>query len=305
MDGLILVRKPETWTSHDVVKALRSILRQKKVGHFGTLDPLASGLLLAAVGKATRFFPFYGKLDKSYTARVRLGFATDTYDAEGRPTTPETHAWPGLEAVCEALRTGQGKLLQPAPPYSAKKLRGQPLYAYARAQKTVEAKAFPVVVYDIRLRSYVPPLLDVQIHCSSGTYIRSIAHDLGVRLGCGAHLAGLVRTEVGPYRLDEAASLDDIRTFHEAGRTSEFLKPMETLLAWLPKAVLTANGVGQVKHGRVIEEDGVEAFEPAPLSPAGPGEFLVRLFDNQGHLVGLARRLSSGSRALAPLLVLL
>jgi len=305
MDGLILVRKPESWTSHDVVAALRNILGQKKIGHFGTLDPLASGLLLTAVGKATRLFPLFGKLDKAYEARIRLGFSTDTYDAEGRPTSPETRTWPELESVREALGGYQGKIMQDAPPFSAKKVKGKPLYAYARANKSVEIRAFPVTIHAVRFRSYIPPDLDIHVRCSSGTYIRTLAHDLGRRLGCGAHLAGLVRTEVGDYRLEDAVSLDAIRAFHDGGRTDGFLRPMESLLSWLPKVVLNETGAGLVKNGRPVGADSYASLAPPSAACLRTPESLVRLFDHEGRWIALARPLEPDGATFAPTLVLL
>jgi tRNA pseudouridine55 synthase len=305
MDGLILVRKPEFWTSHDVVAALRKILGQKKIGHFGTLDPLASGLLLSAVGKATRLFPFFGKMNKAYEARVKLGFSTDTYDAEGRPTSPETRAWPDLESVRETLHGYQGKIMQEAPPFSAKKVHGKPLYAYARANTFVETRTFPVTIYVLRLQSYVPPDLDIHVYCSSGTYIRTLAHDLGRQLGCGAHLTGLVRTEVGDFKLEDALSLDAIRAFHDGGQTDGFLRPMESLLVGLPKVVLNEAGAGYVKNGRPVGADHYAAIDPRAADCLQTPESLVRLFDPEGRWIALARPLEPDGATFAPVLVLL
>jgi len=303
MDGLILVQKSAPATSHDVVAALRRILGQKKVGHFGTLDPLATGLLLAAAGKATRLFPFYGKMDKRYEGRIRLGFATDTYDAAGLPASPECNVYPNRAAVEQACRGFVGDLIQIPPPFSAKKVDGKPLYAYARSQKPVAGRPFRARVDAFDVRGYEPPIIDIAVTCGSGTYIRSLAHDLGQKLGCGAHLAALVRTGVGEFRLEEALTLEEIRDCLKNGRTEGFLRPMESLLPSLPRVDLDSDDAEKIRHGRPISaahhgEPG-EAGRPLSREPGA----VVRLFGPDGRLIGLARR-AAESPLYAPFLVL-
>lgn len=289
MDGLILVDKPLGLTSHDVVAFLRRLLGEKRVGHFGTLDPLASGLLLAAIGKATRLFPFFNRLGKSYYGRVRLGYSTDTYDGEGRPTSEESAEFPDREKVLDALPGFQGEIMQLPPPFSAKKLRGKPLYAYARSRKPVEIRPFQIHIYSLRLMDYRPPFLELEVKCSSGTYIRTLAHDLGRVLGCQGHLAGLVRTDIGGYRLEDAFALETIRSHQERDETAEFLLPLENLLADMPKAVLDQEGVEFVRNGRLISPENISA--PMTGVPPGPEKdgIVVRLFSENGKLVAFAR----------------
>jgi tRNA pseudouridine55 synthase len=284
MDGLILVRKPPFWTSHDVVAFLRRTLGEKRVGHFGTLDPLATGLLLGAIGRATRLFPYFGAYPKSYEARIRLGIATDTYDAEGSPTAPECVDLPDPERLAAALRQFEGEIDQLPPPYSAKKHLGKPLYAYARKNQEVERRPSRVRLHSVRLRSYAPPIAEVEIVCSSGTYIRSLAHDLGRNLGCGAHLDGLVRTAIGPFELPGARDPEEIRSLQEAGRTSEFLIPLENLLTELPAYVLADEEEAAVLNGRSILRTA-----PAPSSPGGDVVPVVRLIGPEGRLLALAK----------------
>src|SRR4030042_1057422 len=189
MDGLILVDKPQGATSHDVVARIRRIIDQRQVGHFGTLDPLATGLLLVAVGSATRLFPRYSLHDKVYSGKMRLGYATDTYDAQGKPTSVESDRLPNRDTLVEAMGKFNGRLEQVPPPYSAKKVAGKPLYKWARAKKTVAPRASQVTVYAFNLGGYSPPHVEFDVHCASGTYVRSLVHALGQTLGCGAHLS--------------------------------------------------------------------------------------------------------------------
>jgi tRNA pseudouridine55 synthase len=304
MDGLILVDKPIGMTSHDVVAFLRRLLGEKRVGHFGTLDPLASGLLLAAAGKATRLFPFFSRLNKSYRGRVRLGYSTDTYDGEGRPTSEESGEFPDLETILGALRGFQGEIAQLPPPFSAKKLRGKPLYAYARSRKPVDIRPSRVHIFSLRLMDYRPPFLELEVSCSSGTYIRALAHDLGRVLGCQGHLAGLVRTEIGGYRLEDAFALEAIRSHQERGETAEFLLPLEKLLPDMPKAVLNQAGVEFVRCGRLISPENIST----PMTGVSPGlekdQVVVRLFGESGKLVAFARPAGLPNH-LAPFLVFL
>jgi tRNA pseudouridine55 synthase len=306
MDGLILVDKPQDVTSHDVVASLRKILSLPKIGHFGTLDPLATGLLIAAVGKATKLFPFFSQLDKVYQGRIRLGFSTDSYDRLGVPLTEPDPSYPDSEDVCRAMKIFEGEIDQTAPPFSAKKYQGRPLYVFARRKNFVNLPPFRVHIHSFRLQDYAPPYLDFEVHCSSGTYIRSLAHDLGQRLGCGAHLAELVRTEIGQFRLKDAFAIDMIKGLAQAGRTSEFLKPLESLLPDFPKIELTQNGLKLVQNGRhvfpehLVQPDSLEIFFP---SPSGQKEAVFRLFSLEGRLVALAKRRES-PLCFSPFLVL-
>lgn len=287
MDGLILVRKPVPWTSHDVVRNLRRTLAEKRIGHFGTLDPLASGLLLAAVGRATRLFPYFSAYEKTYEARIRLGFATDTYDAGGTPLGEERTDLPPAEIVSAALGRFEGEIEQLPPPYSAKKVGGKPLYAYARKKQEVERRPSRVFVRAFRLRGYEPPFLEAEVICASGTYVRGLAHDLGLALGCGAHLSGLVRTSIGPYRIEDGHDPDEIRNLREEGRTDRFLIPLERLLTDRPAYVLSGREAEDVRLGRTVRP---ESPRIAPAGPEPPSDRpVVRLLGPDGGLAALAR----------------
>ncbi len=214
--ALLLVDKPKGWTSFDVVNKVRGLLKRKynlkniKVGHSGTLDPMATGLLLICTGRWTRELHGLQGFDKQYLGQITLGLSTDTYDAEGRVVSTRPVPEMAVSAFDALLAAFKGNILQHPPAYSAIKKDGKPLYALARAGKEVITTARPVVVYDIQVIGYVSPILEVAIHCGSGFYVRSLAHDLGERLGCGAHLSALTRTAIGTYRLADAFTMDDL-----------------------------------------------------------------------------------------------
>jgi tRNA pseudouridine55 synthase len=292
MDGLILVDKPRGPTSHDIVARIRRCLGIQKVGHFGTLDPLATGLLLVAVGRAVKLFPLFSKHDKVYTGEILLGVATDTYDALGQPAAPAAGVMPRREAVSEAMRSFEGEILQAPPPYSAKKLAGKPLYKWARSRKPVAAPPRPVVVRAFKLADYRPPVIEFEVRCSSGTYVRSLAHALGEKLGCGAHLAGLRRLSSGELSLAQALPLERVEDLIAAGRAQEAVLPLESLLPGLPKLILTPTGEARLQKGRALAAGDTQVTVPG-VAPAGAGPAVarepVRLFSLAGRFLGLAQ----------------
>jgi tRNA pseudouridine55 synthase len=306
MDGLILVHKPQKLTSHDVVVQIRKILKIKKAGHFGTLDPLATGLLMIAVGKATRLFPFYVKQDKAYEGDIRLGLATDTYDSYGDPTSEEIDILPEKSQVIEAIKEFKGEIDQLPPLFSAKKYKGKPMYTLARQNKDIDLTPSKVVIHQFRMIGYEPPFISFMVECSSGTYIRSLAHDLGKKLGCGAHLCRLERTRVGSMHLKDCSSLEEIKTLAEKGKIEEFLLPLETLLSDYPKIILDKKGSILARNGNLItprnildlssEINGAEDLKQG-------GKIIYRVFDKYGKLIALARALPE-KNSLHPFLVI-
>ena len=301
-DGLLIIDKPSGLTSHDVVLKVRKFLGIRRVGHGGTLDPDATGVLLVAAGQATRFFPYLSKENKVYEGVIRLGFATDTYDASGRPSSEERNDFPGLADLVEAMKTFEGEILQMPPPYSAKKLGGKPVYKLARAGKEFALKPSPVTVEGFKLRDYRPPLIDFEAKCSAGTYVRSLAHDLGKILGCGAHLDTLRRTSVGPYVLREAVTLDGVEQAAARGEASTLILPLERLLPETPVAVVVREAEIRVRNGSALEP--TDFVPSSPEGPFFPAEApLVRLFSASGRLLALARPSPEGDRLL-PFLVL-
>ncbi len=299
MNGLLLIDKPSGCTSHDVVLRLRRLLGEPRVGHFGTLDPLATGLLVMALGKAPRFFAFYSAESKTYVARIRLGIATDTYDAEGTPRGEEVRELPGEPALRAAMAQFEGEIRQVPPPFSAKKFQGKPYYKLARAGAETPRTPVTVRVERFALLRYQGAEAEVETTCSSGTYVRSLAHDLGRLLGCGAHLAGLRRTACGEFTIDKAVTLDKLAVLQAEGRLSEILIPLESLLPGWPAIVLTDPESRCVRNGQPVPSR--QAAKP-PESPS-PGPLSVRLFSPDGRLQALARKNEDGS-LFRPFLVL-
>jgi tRNA pseudouridine55 synthase len=294
MDGLILVDKPQNFTSHDIVLKIRNILNIKKVGHYGTLDPLATGLLLLALGKATRFFPFYSTTDKVYEGLIRLGFSTDTYDSAGKPTSSEEKNYPQKDNLLKSMKKFEGEILQLPPPYSAKKYKGKPLYALVRGKKEFELRPSKVFIHFFQLIKYNPPLLEFKAKCSSGTYIRSLAHDLGEGLGCRAHLSELIRTDVGNFNIKESRSIGEIKGLADAGKIDEFLIPFESLLPEFPKIILKERGSALVKNGNFVSPENIQKIildesSSADISPKGEGVF--RMFSLEGKFLALAKKM--------------
>jgi tRNA pseudouridine55 synthase len=292
MDGLILVNKPPGITSHDVVVKIRSILGKSKVGHYGTLDPLAKGLVVIAVGKTTRLFPFYSKKDKAYTGRIRLGFSTDTYDSTGKPTSLENKEFPQKAVLRKEMKKFVGEIEQVSPPYSAKKYQGKPFYELARGKKEFELRSSLIIIHYFDLTKFIPPELEFKVGCSSGTYIRSLAHDLGQHLGCGAHLSELTRTAVGDYSLDKSLDLETIRLLNEEGQIDKFLIPLELLLPEFPKIVLNERGSVLAKNGNRVTLEGILKILPDTSSMKdafAKKENLFRLFSFEGKFLAVAK----------------
>src|SRR5271154_5384963 len=238
IDGILVVDKPRGKTSHDVVESVRRLVGFRQIGHLGTLDPLASGVLVLALGRATRLARFYGGRRKRYTCAIRFGFATDTYDADGEALGPDTA--PALEAerLVEMVREFTGRIQQTPPAYSAKKIHGKAAHELARKKKPVNLKAADVDVYEFRLTGIEGSVARFVVECGPGTYIRSLADDLGKRQGTGAHLAEITRTASGEFTLDGAAPLAELAEDAKAGRFGERVIRLENMLPDLPKVTV-------------------------------------------------------------------
>ncbi|MBV8858096.1 MAG: tRNA pseudouridine(55) synthase TruB [Acidobacteria bacterium] len=288
MDGILIIDKPEGWTSHDVVARVRRVLREKRVGHTGTLDPFATGVLVLLVGRATRLAQFLAGAEKEYEATIRLGFATDTGDltgerrAGGESVDCSTLKLEDLEAALVPLR---GEIEQVPPMYSAKKVGGKKLYELARRGEEVERRAVPVRVSEFEivadenedvLKTNGHETCDVRarVVCSAGTYVRALGESFGDNLNTGAHLAALRRTRAGEFGLNRAVSLEELPTLVEEGR--EFLLPLEAALPQLPSAHLTAEDARRARHGAAV------ASEESWADGAH-----VALFDERGSLLAV------------------
>ncbi len=250
MNGVIVVNKPEGWTSHDAVNKVRRLARTRRVGHLGTLDPMATGVLPLVVGTATRLAQFYMRNDKVYDAIIGFGYSTDTYDRDGVPTSPVTE--PVIEAgkLEPLLDEFRGKITHLPPAISAKKVHGQAAYKLARRNIPVELAPVEVTIYSLELVSCQGAEARLLVHCSAGTYLRTIAHDLGARLGCGAHLKALVRTGSGEFTLEQARAIEDLERLAAEDRLNEALIPARDLLPEFPSEVVDNVTAGQIRHGR-------------------------------------------------------
>ena len=311
MDGVLVIDKPAGPTSHDVVAVVRRAIKSPRVGHTGTLDPLATGVLPLVVGQATRLASFMSGADKEYVALIRFGSATRTYDAEpeqGIEPTGDLAAHAAAVAalserdIAEALPAFTGRYLQTPPAFSAKKVDGTPAYKLARAGKPVDITPVEVHVSALNLETYSHGLAQVRLTCSSGFYVRSLAHELGQRLGCGAHLEGLRRTRSGPFTLDGAITLDAV-VQEGAAAAERGLVRMSQLVPHFPAVTTTEEGARRVGHGNALRPgDLIRLPEAETALPAYQTSARWRLFDGSGRLLGLAEPRPDG--LLHPVLVL-
>ncbi len=227
----------------------------KKAGHAGTLDPMASGVLLVLLGQAVRISEYLMDLPKTYRATVRLGVATDTYDAEGTTTQVAESGRVSREDVARALTAFVGEIEQTPPAFSAVKVQGQPAHRLARKGAVVELRPRPARIDRIDLLGFEPPDIEIEVECGKGTYIRSLAHDLGQALGCGAHLAALERRRVGPFAVDSAVSLEELQRAFESGEWRDLVLPMDCGLTHLPAITLHIEDEKDIRHGQAVNID--------------------------------------------------
>ncbi len=278
LDGVIVVDKPRGWTSHDVVNKMRRLAGTRKVGHLGTLDPSATGVLPLVIGRATRLAQFYTRNDKIYEGIIHFGNATDSYDAEGEPAAPEVAVTIDRAAVEAALDQSRGEFAQMPPPVSAKKIGGRPAYELARKQLPVDLKPVTVTVYELEILKLEGCEAFVRVHCSAGTYLRSIAHDAGQVLGCGAYLKDLRRFASGDFKIDAARTLEQLAVLSDEGRLAEALVPSAQLLPDFPAEMVDAITVGQIRNGR--------DFRVSPFR-AQTGARFVKALNADGDLIAI------------------
>lgn len=274
ISGVLVVDKPVGMTSHDVVQAIRMGSGLRRAGHTGTLDPRASGVLVVLIGPAVRLSEYVSASDKRYQATLRLGASTDTFDADGRFTSSAT-VNVTLEQFEAALRGFVGEIEQVPPPYSAVKVQGRKAYEMARQGEEVDLAPRKISVYHLEVLEWAPPEVVIDVHCSSGTYVRSLVNDLGKVLGCGAYLVGLRRTKSGRFTLRDAVPLRKLQEAFRAGNWYQYLIPAAEALAEWPAVELSPEEVEEVRHGHRVKA--------APESKPG----LVRGVSMQGELVAL------------------
>lgn len=281
MNGLLVIDKPEGITSHDVVSRLRKITGEKSIGHLGTLDPMATGVLPLLLGRFTRLAQYFSAAEKSYTGTIRFGFATDTYDAEGEPVGENTHPSLILDRVRDAAARFQGEMEQIPPAFSAKKVAGTPAYKLARAGKTIDLKPATVRILSFVIISLDREEASFSMRISAGGYVRSVAHQLGCDLGCGAHLSSLRRTEAGAFTLTGTHRLDDLEPLRgDVAKLEGLCVHPRSLLTEMPSVTGDEFVLGRLRNGA---QANLPEFSQAPL---------VKVFASQRELVGIARRIA-------------
>ncbi len=277
--GVFLLDKPQGVSSNDIMQKVKRLFKANKAGHTGALDPLATGMLPICLGEATKFSQFLLDSDKRYVVTAKLGERTDTSDAEGQVV--QSREVNVAEAdILAALSAFRGEILQVPTMFSALKHNGKPLYEYARAGITVEREARPITIFELKFIDYQAPFLTLEVHCSKGTYIRTLVDDLGEALGCGAHVTMLRRLAVADYPIEEMMPIEDLALLADSFPNSELdrlLLPMDTAVASLPQLNLTAEQTKAVGFGQRVKFENPQALSG-----------LVRLFSENGQFLGIA-----------------
>jgi tRNA pseudouridine55 synthase len=279
MDGILNIHKQPGMTSHDVVQAARRVLKEKRIGHTGTLDPMATGVLVLCVGKATRIARYLEAGEKEYHAVMRLGQTTDTLDAEGRILETRTYLPPDRAGVLKALERFTGPIMQQPPAFSALKVSGVPSYKLARQGRAEPLKPRAVTISSIELQFFEDPLLSLAVRCSKGVYIRTLCADLGEVLQAGAHLTKLVRTRSGRFTIDHAVTIDRLAELTAAGALDQVLVSMDQALEDIPSVIVNMHEASRILHGNSVPWQG-----KPPIVAS-----LLRIHDPSGRLLGLGR----------------
>jgi tRNA pseudouridine55 synthase len=280
VDGVLIVNKPAGLTSHDVVARVRRIAQEQSLGHLGTLDPMATGVLPLVLGRFTRLAQFYNSADKRYQGVIRFGFATDTYDCEGQPAGAEQEVHLSLEEIRAASSKLVGQMAQSPPPFSAKKIAGVPAYKLARKGKEVSLEPRPVEIKEFEITAWEAPLAQFTVWVSSGTYVRSLVHDLGQALGPGAHLSALERTAVREFSIQEAHSLEELEMGASSGCLEQICLHPRLVLPEFPAVTAPPESLTKIRHGSAVN---LPEFSKAAM---------VRVFAGQRELVAIAKRVA-------------
>ena len=279
MDGLLVLDKPTGISSHGAVQRLRRLTGVKKIGHLGTLDPLGTGVLPMVIGRATRLARFFGHHHRVYEAVIRFGFSTDSYDADGEPVSEPKQVQVTREQIENMLPRFRGRLMQTPPPISAKKIDGVPAYKLARMNKPVELEPVEIEVHAFDLLEVENARARVRVSCSTGTYMRSLAHDLGCEMGLGAHVETLRRLAMGALTIEDARTVEQLEQLRDDGMLADALLPPETLLPELPAERVDAATAARIAHGRDFR---ISAFGD------GKGAKLVKAIAPDGRLLAIA-----------------
>ncbi len=292
VSGVLIMDKSAGMTSHDVVAAVRRLLQFKQIGHFGTLDPFATGVLPLSAGKATRFAQFYLKSRKSYEGMIQFGYATDTYDATGKPATEPFAANVDRAALEEAMRSFTGRVMQTPPPFSAKRVAGTRAYKLARKQKPVSLEPVEVEIYALELLSLEAGRAHFAVECSGGTYVRSLAHDVGRKLGCPAHLASLRRTAVAEFTEQRAVTLEGLDSAIREGRLDNCVVPLEALLPGCPSLVVHGREEQSVRHGHSFERAQALRADRGQSHGRTTPTTLLKILTGERRLIAVARHVA-------------
>jgi tRNA pseudouridine55 synthase len=296
-DGLIVVNKPSGKTSHDVVESVRRIVGFRGIGHLGTLDPLATGVLVLALGRATRLARFYAGRRKRYTCAMRFGFETDTYDSDGEALGPDSAPTLNAEEIAILATQFLGKIQQVPPAYSAKKIHGRSAHQLARKNKPVNLEPAEVEVFEFKLTGIDGPTARFDIECGPGTYIRSLALDMGRLHGAGAHLSAITRTAVGEFTLDQAVGLEDLDRDAKAGKLADHVLRLEDVLSDLPRVTVLPIIERRIGHGAKFNislaqiQPGRTTVSQGATTELDSGEWKparLRVFNQQGQLIAIA-----------------
>lgn len=280
--GIVLLDKPEGMTSFKAVQRVKKILKVKKAGHFGTLDPFSSGLLIIGLGKSTRLFNYFLKERKLYQAKIRLGYATDTYDREGKPVGEEKEVKVSREELEKVLKEFEGEIKQIPPPFSSKKVSGKPSYILARKGELLKHPPKIVHIYFIELIKYEPPFVEIKVQCSAGTYLRTLAFDIGERLKVGGHLWELRRLKIGDFDISKAVTIEKLKEDAEKGEVLKDVIPIESVLNHYPKIIVKEEVVKKVLNGNPIKPSEVmKRF-------SGVGDS-IRVFSPDGRFIAIAK----------------
>ena len=278
MDGVIVIDKPEGWTSHDVVNKMRRIAKTRRIGHLGTLDPIATGVLPLVVGRATRLAQFYTRSEKIYEGTVRFGWATNTYDRAGEPLSEPVEVAVDAVDLERHLDRFRGEFLQTPPPVSAKKVEGRRAYELARKDIAVELPPSPVNVYELTVLAIEGASVRLRVHCSGGTYVRSIAHDIGQAMGTGAHLTDLRRLASGEFTTAHARTIAQLESLAAEDSLEEALVPMGQLLPGMASVFVDDLTVAQIRNGR--------NFHASPFRTQ-PDATFVKAVSASGELIAI------------------
>jgi tRNA pseudouridine55 synthase len=279
MNGLLVLDKSSGLTSHDVVAIVRRATGERSIGHLGTLDPMATGVLPLLLGKHTRLAQFFGKAEKHYAGTIRFGFATDTYDAEGTPRAEPAPFTLTLDELRKLATPFHGEINQVPPVFSAKKINGVPAHKLARAGQDVPVRSARITIHNFELTSLNGDTAEFIMHVSAGGYVRSVAHELGALAGCGAHLASLRRTQAGDFTLAQAITLDELKSLSIAEIESRLPHP-RTLLPEMPSLIVDEQTAGRIRNGMQVN---VPDYSAAPL---------LKLFSTPRDLLAIAQRVA-------------